>query len=127
MTFGFEVQCAIHYAMSASNDQLFDVYNVPGDIDCFFHCLSFGIHGDFNSTGIFRNLICGSVYNIWSDWAEKVNICHSPNMTKELYFEAMINGHWWATACEFEAASNLLDTTINRVQNCIGSGNSVPY
>ena len=109
------------------NEQQFDVYNVPGDGDCFFHCLSLSIHGDFKRTGIFRNLICGSVYNNWSDWGEKVNICHSPNMTKELYFEAMINEHWWATACEIEAASNLLDKTINRVQNCIGPGNSVPY
>ena len=94
-------------------EQLCNVYNVPGDGDCFFHCLSLNIHGDFNNTGIFRNLICGSVYNNWSDWAEKVSIYHSQYMTRDLYFEGMINGRWWATACDIEAASNLLDTTIN--------------
>ena len=94
-------------------EQLCNVYNEPGDGDCFFHCLSLNIHGDLNNTGIFRNLICGSVYSNWLDWAEKVSIFHSPYMTRDRYFEGMIEGHWWASACEIEAASSLLDTTIN--------------
>ena len=51
-------------------------------------------------------------------------VTDSSNMTRELYFEAVLNGHWWATACEIEAASNLLDTTINRVEKRSDSSRS---
>lgn len=89
------------------------IHNVPGDGNCFFHCLSFLNHGDLSHSTMYRNLVCGMIHENWLDWSEKVSIFHSTLMSRDDYEDGMLNSNWFASACEVEAASILLNSEIN--------------
>lgn len=95
------------------DNSMFDIFNVPGDGNCFFHCLSFLIHGNFSASTMFRNLICGMIYENWTEWREKVALFHSPSFSRDIYEDGMIKSNWFASACEIEAAAVLLASKIN--------------
>lgn len=49
--------------------------DVPGNGDCFFHCLSLELHGrdDFQ----LKNKICNHVFNNWASFEGDVHACHN--------------------------------------------------
>ena len=94
-------------------DVTYNILNVPGDGNCFFHCLSLSLNGDFSSTRRLRRSICHHVVENWNNYEERIHIFHNPNMTCERYLRKMVNGNGWATSAEIEAASDLLARNIN--------------
>ena len=49
---------------------------VPGDGNCFFHCLSLSLHGNFSKTSFYRNLICSHIARNWDIWRDLVSLSH---------------------------------------------------
>jgi hypothetical protein len=94
------------------------VYDVTGDGNCFFSCLSLSIHGHFDMTRIYRELICSYIIQNWVEWEQKVLNGHGPRMNIETYIVHMLYGRSWATAAEVEAASILLDYNITIMLQC---------
>ena len=48
----------------------FDLLNVPGDGDCFFHCLSLALVGDSPA------VVWKYIFENWSQWKEKAEAGH---------------------------------------------------
>ena len=94
------------------------MYDVPGDGNCFFSCLSLSIHGHFDMTRIYRELICSYIIQNWTAWEQKILNGHGPRMNIETYIVHMLYGRSWATAAEVEAASILLDYGITIMLEC---------
>ena len=94
------------------NELNYLVYDVPGDGNCYFSCLSLSIHGHFDMTRIYRELICSYIIQNWMAWEQKVLNGHGSRMNIETYSVHMLYGRSWATAAEVEAASILLDYDI---------------
>ena len=87
-------------------------YNVPGDGDCFFHCLSVLNTGDISCSAKYRNDICFEIYTNVDKYISSVHLYHGENIDKENYAFCMINNKGWATSCEIEVADNVLGKTI---------------
>lgn len=84
--------------------------DVPGNGDCFFHCLSLELHGrdDFQ----LKNKICNHVFNNWASFEGDVHACHNSSLTKSTYLNFMLVQRNWASACEIKAASEILNQPI---------------
>ena len=65
------------------NQLTYIVYDVTGDGNCFFSCLSLSIHGHFDMTRIYRELICSYIIQNWMAWEQKVLNGHGPRMNIE--------------------------------------------
>ena len=96
----------------------YQVENVPGDGNCFFHCLSMAFYGNFSRSDVLRYTICQTILNNWKQWENKVEIFHGPQITHQKYRTSMLELNDWAASCEIEAASQLFDCTINVWLKC---------
>lgn len=54
----------------------FNLFNVPGDGNCFFHRISLAFYGHINNTENYRNTICTYVYENWEMFQEMVMLMH---------------------------------------------------
>ena len=50
--------------------------NVPGDGNCFFHCLSLAIHGNNNYDALLRRVITRKVFDNWATNKNMAELCH---------------------------------------------------
>ena len=96
---------------------MFHVFDVPGDGDCFFHCLSLAIAGNLSNTQYYRQLICGAIENSWHDWKHLVLLHHGGTLPSTGYVEKMVNGKGYATGCEIRAAAIIFQCCITAWRN----------
>ena len=54
----------------------YDLLNVPGDGDCFFHCLSLALVGDSSETSNYRYVFWKYIFENWCQWKEKAEAGH---------------------------------------------------
>ena len=94
------------------------VVNVPGDGNCFFHCLSLGLYGNFSRSDMLRYRICQTILKNWRQWENNVEIFHGPQITHQKYRSSMLLLNDSANSCEIEAASEIFDCTINVWLKC---------
>lgn len=89
-------------------------FDGPDKDDCFFHCLSFELHGrdDFRRVAQLKNKICNHVFNNWASFEGDVHACHSSSLTKSTYLNFMLVQRNWASAFEIKAASEILNQPI---------------
>jgi signal recognition particle subunit SEC65 len=108
---------ATHLSLYSTTDIHIDtgysVYDVPGDGNCFFHCLSLAMHGRLTDARAYRHLICSNILETWNHWEEKVQLHHKTSMTKHTYWGSMLRHNGWATICEVEAAAEHFGCKIN--------------
>ncbi|XP_064619441.1 uncharacterized protein LOC135482894 [Lineus longissimus] len=92
----------------------YQIVNVPGDGNCFFHCLNDVIPGQRNPSGHkqYRTLICGYILSTWDEHKAMVEVCHGIK-SQEQYQETMLKRSGYATSCEVQAAANLLKCSFN--------------
>lgn len=92
----------------------FNIFNVPGDGNCFFHILSLAFHGHINDTENYRNTICTYVYENWEMFQEMVMLMHDYSTnTPEKYFQKMVVHNGWATAIEVKVAAILFNIDLH--------------
>ena len=103
------------------------VHNVPGDGSCLFHALSLQLCGSYEQTRELRKTICAYIVTNWENWCQKVSIYHSPSKTKYHYFSEMVEGNGWGTACEIEAAAQILGLKISVWLAGTNQNNTVHY
>lgn len=69
----------------------FNLFNVPGAGNCFFHCLSIAFHDHMNNTDNYRNTVCTYVYENWEMFQEMVMLMHDNGTnTPEKYFQKLL-------------------------------------
>lgn len=66
------------------HSDLFSIQAVPGDGDCFFHCLSYSLHKNLYSSSMLRNVICQNIIENWSKY-EKKSIYAMENMSPDQF------------------------------------------
>ena len=51
--------------------------NVPGDGNCYFHCISAYAYGNTSHSREYRREVCITIFNDWEQWEHKVgqDIC----------------------------------------------------
>ena len=87
---------------------------VPGDGNCFFHCLSMSFYGNFEHSDYYRHLICKHIIKKWSFYEDFATLTHDLTGNKvELYKTQMLHKQGWATNCEISAACELLNVNIH--------------
>ena len=105
--------CSQHIEMKSDTSlDSFNIQNVPGDGNCFFHCLSLNMFGDCKNSSNIRTNTCGFVLQNWYSMENKVNLQHSIT-NRAHYARQMIYKNGYATACEIEAASVYYKRQIN--------------
>ena len=105
--------CSQHIEMKSDTSlDSFNIQNVPGDGNCFFHCLSLNMFGDCKNSSNIRTNTCGFVLQNWYSMENKVNMQHSIT-NRAHYAQQMIYKNGYATACEIEAASVYYKRQIN--------------
>ena len=88
------------------------VQNVPGDGNCFFHCLSLASGLNLTDSYLLRNSICGYVVENWEEWKDEVALYSDDRNTKQAYCIEMLNARGWATTSEIRVAAVLLNCRI---------------
>lgn len=103
--------------LNRSNGNIFiENTNVPGDGNCFLHCLSLAFHDHINNTENYRNTICTYVYENWEMFQEMVMLMHDNGTnTPEKYFQKMVvhNGLATATSIEVKIAAILFNIDLH--------------
>ena len=93
---------------------VFNNFNVPGDGNCFFSCLSLALHGTISMSTYYRNMICTHVTANWNSWQQSAICGHElVNDSVEEYHLQMIARCGWATICEIKAACDILPINID--------------
>ena len=93
--------------------QPFELINVPGDGNCFFHCLSLALHGNNTFVMFFRRLITQHIVYNWDTYKDMAELCHSKQFNSQYhYWEFMTHTNSWATACEIKGACSVFHTNI---------------
>ena len=92
----------------------FHLLNVPGDGDCFFHCLSLVLVGDSSETRNYRYTVCKYIYENWSEWKERAEAGHEIESVpdKDTYWAYMATSKQYATVCEVQASCELFNCSI---------------
>jgi hypothetical protein len=54
------------------NETKFNVFQVPGDGNCFFHSFSFILNRDFSMSNNYRQLICTFILQNWASWEDRI-------------------------------------------------------
>ena len=86
----------------------YNVRDVPGDGNCYFHCLSLALYGNrFHSTSL-RREICGFVSENWMTIIGRIRLYHDTKMNQSRYKKCMVEGKMWPTALEIEATNRYL-------------------
>ena len=96
------------------------IENVPGDGNCFFHCISAYANGNTSYSHEYRREVCTSIFNDWELWEHKVGLFHGSQMTRYLYWGSLLKHNGWATNCEIEATSLIYGLRINVWLHCPG-------
>ena len=67
-----------HLGHHAKNilDRWYRLYGVPGDCDCFFHCICLALSGTLEEIATIRAHICGYVVRDWAQLSDQVNLYH---------------------------------------------------
>ena len=87
--------------------------NVPGDGNCFFHCLSLALHGNDKFVLLYRRLITRHIVDHWDQYKELAELCHDQVFPSEYHFwEFMSHTNSWATASEIKAACTIFRVHI---------------
>ena len=95
------------------DDTLYTNWNVPGDGNCFFHCISLSLHGDFSHSEYYRKLICAHIIENWEEWGDLAVLSHSlPSNDPIQYWDIMANNNEWATVSELKVACEILQINI---------------
>jgi hypothetical protein len=93
--------------------QNYKSYNVPGDGNCFFHCLSLALHGHTRSTLIYRRQICQYIHSNWDEQLRGITLHHELSQpTSDSYWTNMVIGNGYATVCEVEVATIIFGINI---------------
>ncbi len=102
----------------------FHLLNVPPDGDCFFHCMSLALIGDFSHTSLYRVQICRFVYDSWDDYKPIAEASHDIGSVnnKYAYWTRMATTREYATQCEIQAASALFKCNITVWLQCHENG-----
>lgn len=96
------------------NNTCYSVHDVPGDGNCFFHCLSLSLFGDFSQTEFYRQTICQHIFDNWENFQTEVELHHQlPQLTRLHYMESMVLGREYAISCEIAVASRILHCNIH--------------
>lgn len=53
---------------------IFNISNVPGDGNCFFHCLSLALNGNFTMSSTYRQAICEHVLKNWDHFCNNIEL-----------------------------------------------------
>ena len=102
------------YIMEEINGRKFGCIHIPGDGDCFFHCLSMALHRNLLQTSLYREQICNYIAENWNMYEYFVANSHSfVNCTLSNYKKHMLQQKGWATACEIQVACHLLNIHID--------------
>lgn len=107
-----------------NNRWVFGVQNVPGDGNCFFHCLSLSMHDNFSMSDNYRNDICGYILRNWEFFSDNIELEQYSSLS---YFNSMILGKEYASSCEIEVASKLFCREINVWLECINQNGYISY
>ena len=102
-----------NYFISIQSNE-FAAYNVPGDGDCFFHCMTLATHHTLHESAHihYRESICSHIYHNWQNFLHLLPLFHDTSMTKQAYLQQMVHGHGFATALEIGVAAHLLNANI---------------
>ena len=111
ITYTFKLQYGPKCVIIQGQD--YPLVNVSDDGDCFLHCLSILIAGDYSRTKYYRQTICRSILTNWNNWQENVALFHDTRTTYNSYQRMMLQSNGWATNCEIEAASLIVGCHIN--------------
>ena len=97
------------------NGTKYKLLATPGDGDCFFHCLSLAMFGNFSQGRHLRLTICSSIFNEWNKWLPDLIAGHDEAFleTPHIYYQNMVLNNGWATVTEIKAASQILKRKIN--------------
>ena len=95
-----------------SNIDTCEILDVPGDGNCFFHCLSLFLYGDFHQSHNLRGSICRHIFENWAQWENVVQNSHYGGIDQTLYYIDMLYNQDWATSSEVIAATHILQISI---------------
>ena len=95
--------------------------NVPGDGNCYFHCISAYAYGNTLHSREYRREVCTTIFNDWEQWEHKDGLFHGIQMTRYLYWGSMLKLNGWAANCETEATSFIYGLRINVWLECPGN------
>ena len=75
-----------NYFISIQSNE-FAAYNVPGDGDCFFHCMTLATHHILHESAHihYRESICSHIYHNWENFLHLLPSFHDTSMTKQWY------------------------------------------
>jgi hypothetical protein len=92
----------------------FHLLNVPGDGDCFFHCLSLGLIGDSSETHNYRLHVSRFVFENWFQWKDRASDGHGIDNARDkyTYWSHMATTRNYATTCEVQAACTLFKINL---------------
>ena len=94
-------------------NQWYVIQGVPGDGNCFFHCLSLSFFGDLNHAAQMRHDICSNIAENWFVWQHDAKLYHDSVATRLTYVSSMLSKNGWATAAEIRSAAEVLQCKIN--------------
>ena len=95
------------------NTAIYTQWHVPGDGNCFFHCLSLALHGNCLYSQHYRQMICAHIVEHWDVWGDLAVQSHNLQSNDSIqYTDTMVNRNEWATVCELKVACELLHVNI---------------
>lgn len=101
---------------------IFNISNVPGDGNCFFHCLSLALNHNFTMSVICRQIICEHILKNQEDLCNNIEL---QDQTPFSYLQSMILGYKYAFSCEIEVAAKLFLRQINVWLECKNTDNII--
>ena len=90
-------------------DRMYKVQDVPGDGNCFFHCLSLCLFGDISRSKELKRKVCLHIASEWDSFKDRMALYHDEKFANtERYLSKMIERNGWVTALEVRVASEML-------------------
>jgi len=92
---------------------MYAVQNVPGDGNCFFHCVSLAFFGNLSHSHQLRQEICSNIAENWFLWEDTVAAYQENMPTRLSYVNFMLSRHGFATTAEIMSAADVLQCKFN--------------
>lgn len=92
---------------TAVNLDYLALVHTPGDGDCFYHCLSISLFGNFNASQVLRQITARQVKDDWGKISPFL-----PGENKMAYFFQHVKPGVMATAVQMQAAAVALSILI---------------